>query len=292
MTTMATTVREIRSLLKDRPATTALNDGTGINTTDTAIVVDDAPLVRAGTTYEFDDGSGDNAECIKASNSNSLTMTAVRAVEGTTAASHSDNVVMLVDPLYRYNTVAATVNMVLATDLYQAGLYDIIEHEITTSATTNHYNSSATTCERILNVYQDLTTSTTNEPKYLHYQDYRHIDSDKFSNEKYFVVFGGTQDGTQILYVNCIHPLAITTVSEAQNYVVKYLAAARLLEWEDAHATVDQNERKARVGDRARLARYFEDKGKRMLAAEVKRLQHDRDRVGRRFIPRSPRIVR
>lgn len=288
-TTMTAVVREIRSLLKDRPNTTALNDADHISSSDTTIVVDDASVVRAGTVYEFDDGSANNAECIKATNSNTTSMTAVRGWEGTTAAAHSDNVVILVSPLYRYNTVAAMVNTVLNTDLLAAGLVDIQEHEVTSSATTNHYVSPAADCESILNVYQDLSSGT-NEPTYLMWQDYRHIDSDLFSTELYFAVWGGVQDGTTKLYVNCRHPLAITTTTNAQTDVVKYLTAARLLEWEDAHATVDQNERKAKVGDRARLARYFEEKGQRMLAREVKRLQN-KDMPRREWRPRNPRLI-
>ena len=170
-------------------------------------------------------------------------------------------------------------------------IFDIVEHEVTTSATTNHYASPAATCEAILNVYQDLTTSSTNEPMYLpRFQNYRHIDSDLFSTELFFVVWGGVQDGTQKLYVNCRHPLAITTVTDPQMDVVRYLACAHLLEWGEPRAIVDQNERKAKVGDRARLARYFRDEGKAMLKREAARLQKFAP-PRKEFLPRRPRVV-
>lgn len=289
MATMASAVREVRNLLEDRPAVTQLNGG--INSSVTSMTVDDAAQVRSGVVYEFDDGSGANAECVLSDSSNTTAVTIRRAWEGTTAATHSDNVTIWIDPVYRYNKVALAIQTVLDTGLLPH-LYDVIEHEVTTSSTVGGaYNSVATDCEFILNIYQDLTTSTTNVPRYLDtFDQYRAVDTDVFSNGKFFRVYGGVQDGTEKLYLNCAHPLAITTVTDPQLRVVEYLAAAHLLEWGEPKAIRDQNERRARVGDRARLAAYFRDEGKSMLKREAAKLQKFAP-PRKEWLPRRPRLV-
>ena len=161
--TMPSMVREIRNLLEDRPLSTQLNGA--INASVTTVVVDDARVMRSGIAYEFDDGSGSNAEVMLCQTENAVSVTAVRAWEGTTAATHADNIFVWVDPQYRYNKIALAVNKVLNTDLLPH-IYEVQKHEVTTSATTNHYNSPAADCEFILNIYQDLTTSATNAPTY------------------------------------------------------------------------------------------------------------------------------
>jgi len=269
--TMPSMVREIRNLLEDRPLSTQLNGA--INASVTTVVVDDARVMRSGIAYEFDDGSGSNAEVMLCQTENAVSVTAVRAWEGTTAATHADNIFVWVDPQYRYNKIALAVNKVLNTDLLPH-IYEVQKHEVTTSATTNHYNSPAADCEFILNIYQDLTTSATNAPTYRErFTQYRAVDSDLFSNSKFFTVTGAVQDGTEKLYVNCAHPLAITTLTDPQGMVVEYLAAAHLLEWGEPKTLRDQNERRSKVGDRARLATYFRDEGKSMLRREAARLQ-------------------
>ena len=290
-TTMAAEVPTIREMLGDRPAATQLNDGTGISASDTSIVVDDARLVRLGGIFEFADGTANNAEQAESQSQNTLTMTARRGVRGTTAATHSDNVVMYLDPLYSYNRIASAVNKVLNTDLLP-NLYEVQEHEVTTSSTVGgHYVSSAADCEFILNIYQDLTSSSTHVPTPIeHFTQYRNVDTDLFATGKFFAVRGAVQNGTEKLYLNCAHAIAITTATDPQVEVVRYLACAHLLEWGEPRAVGDQNERKAKVGDHARLARYFREEGTKMLKRETSRLRKFAP-VRREWLPRRPRVV-
>ena len=293
-------ITDIRNLLEDRPESILLNGA--INSSVTTMTVDGAgaaALVRSGVIYEFDDVDGTTltaAEAVRSDSQGILTPVIRRAQEGTTAVAHADNANILVAPLYRWARVKMALDTVMNTQLLPH-LYEVQEHEVTTSATTNYYNSSATACEFILDIYQDLTTSTTNEPSYIeNFRQYHNVDTDLFSNGKFFVVNGGVQNGTEKLYINCAHPLAIgnatagTTASDPQLDVIKYLAIAKLLEWGEGRATQDQNVRKTKVGDRARLARYFREEGTRMLKREAARLQKFAP-PRKEWLQRRPRIV-
>lgn len=273
-TTMASLVRDIRNLVEDRPASTQLN-GAISSATATTMTVDDAKLVRAGVVYEFDDGGATGAELVLSDSAGTVTPTIRRGWEGSTAvASHADNLVIWVDPLYRYNKIMLAINKVLNTDLLPH-LYEIVEHEVTSSTTANStYVSPAAACEFILNIYQN-TSSVHNTPDYLdHFEQYRNVDTDLYATGKYFRVFGGTVDGTTVFYVNCAHPLGATTLGDGQADAVRYLAAAHLLEWGEPRTAANQNERRVQVGQRAGLARYFREEGKAMLKREAAKLRH------------------
>ena len=82
-------------ILEHSPATaSALNDGDGINTTDTAVVVDD------GSIYDAGDIAHIGGEQIKVLSVSSNTLTVRRAYNGTTAASHSDDAVLRMHKFY------------------------------------------------------------------------------------------------------------------------------------------------------------------------------------------------
>ena len=116
MATLASLVRDIRNLVEDRPASTQLN-GAITDTTGTTMTVDDAKLIRAGVVYEFDDGGATGAELVYSDSGGTLTPTIRRGWEGSTAATHLDNTVILVDPKYRYNKIKLAIEKVLNTDL-------------------------------------------------------------------------------------------------------------------------------------------------------------------------------
>ncbi len=67
---------------------TALNDGDDINSSDTAVVVDDASGIQIGAYISID------AEIMRVIGVSTNTLTVVRAQQGTTAASHVDNAVV------------------------------------------------------------------------------------------------------------------------------------------------------------------------------------------------------
>jgi len=82
-------------ILEHSPATaSALNDGDGINTTDTAVVVDD------GSIYDAGDIAHIGGEQIKVLSISSNTLTVRRGYNGTTAASHSDDAVLRMHKFY------------------------------------------------------------------------------------------------------------------------------------------------------------------------------------------------
>lgn len=67
---------------------TALNDGDDINSSDTAVVVDDASGIQVGAYISID------AEIMRVTAVSTNTLTVVRAQQGTTAASHSNDAVV------------------------------------------------------------------------------------------------------------------------------------------------------------------------------------------------------
>ena len=82
-------------ILEHSPATaSALNDGDGINTTDTAVVVDD------GSIYDAGDIAHIGSEQIKVLSISTHTLTVKRGWNGTTAGSHSDDAVLRMHKFY------------------------------------------------------------------------------------------------------------------------------------------------------------------------------------------------
>lgn len=287
-TTMATTVKTLRNWLGDYPA--SLTSGATISSTSaTTFTASDATLIRNGVVYEFDDGADSNAECILSRSSQTTAPTIVRGWHASTAATHANGCLIWVAPRFEYNQIARAVNMALDVDLYANGVYEMVEHQVTSSSTTHAYNSPATTCERVLDIYQRVNSTDAPQRQKLDWSQYRNADTTLWSNGKVFEIYGNYGvPGTALYYVNCAHRLGITTITTQQERAVHLLAAAYLLEWEEvarAGGPTNQGDKTVTVGAKAGIANFYREQAMRIVRDEASRLkQLTEDR--REFIKR------
>ena len=271
--TMASTVAAIRKLLNDNPDETTLTAAIS-STSATTTTVTDIAKFAIGQSWEFDDGStGAEVVRIGGVTDSTSTITIKRGHKGSTAATHSNGAVLLKEPRYFYDTIAQAVNYVLDADLYHEGLYELQEHQITSSTTTDFYNSPAAGCLRFVDVYQK--TATMDEPKRakLRYSELpTNVDTSLFAAGKYFVIEGnyGTA-GTDIYYVSCAHAYAITTLSTAAQRIVELLATAYLLEWTEPKRLAgpnNQGDETVRPGVSVGTASYYRGLAEELIGKE------------------------
>jgi len=284
--TMSTTVAAIRRLLNDDPDETTTSASVS-TTAATTVTVTDITKFATGQTWEFDDDSGELVLITAVADSTS-TITMKRGHKDTTAATHSSGVVMMKEPRYYYDTVSQAVNYVLDSDLYSEGLFELQEHQVTSSATSDYYNAPAAGCLRFLDVYQK--TSSMYEPKRsrLRYSEFpTNADSTLFANGKYFIIEGnyGTA-GTDIYYVTCAHAMTITTLTTASQRIVELLGTAYLLEWTEprrAQGPTNQGDTTVRTGTNIGTAAYYRSLAEELMAKE-KRKTEELFPAKRRFV--------
>lgn len=276
-TTMATTVANVRRILNDNPARVALTAAISDTTTATfTVAAADIGKFSIGQILEHDDGTGNSAErrYVTAVNDSTNTVTADRGFDNSTAITHGNGSYVLLSPRFVYDKVAQATNTVLDHDLYLDGLYDITEHQITSSASNIDYNAPSTSCERFLDVYQRINAIDPPSRRAIKWsRQLFNVDSTVHSNGRYAIIEGNYGvPGSAIYYVSCAHKLAITTITASQERIVHMKACAYLLEWEEPRRTAgptNQGDRTVRVGDQARMAAYYRDQYKRMVRQEA-----------------------
>jgi hypothetical protein len=232
MTTTAAAVTSIRHLLKDNPVKLKLGAAQS-DTTDetTTLIAGDISKVQTGMTLEHDDGSGEQRRVLS-KDETAVTLEAERGFNGTTAATHLNSTYLLINPRFPYEEVSLCITRAL--DLfYDEGVYDIIEREVTSSASTDVYNAPASTLREILSVA--MKPSTVTEPRYLtDFDPYpRNVDTDLYASGlsiRISEVYGTA--GTDIFYLNCKEKLTISTITAEQERILHDLVCADLIETE------------------------------------------------------------
>jgi hypothetical protein len=290
-TTMPLTVAAIRRILKDKPVEDYLTAAITL-TTATTTTVNTPSLWGKGNTLEFDDGaSGAEQVLLRDVDTSTSTLTMKRGHNGSVAATHANNCVVLKNPRFPYDEVAQAVNMVLDADLYSNDVYEIVEHQVTSSATTNAYNKPTSACERPLNIYQVIDSG--DEAFYLKNWSPRYFNADTslYSNGGYIAIREnlGTA-GSAVFYVNCAHKLAITTVSTSQERILHNLAAYYLLTWEAPKRTAGpttQGDRSVQPMTPAQLGLFFKSEGDRLVREEADYIKQQLVPGGRRFVRRA-----
>lgn len=286
MTTYAATVTAIRRLLNDDPrmdkVTTAPTGTTG-----TTMVVSTISLFRGGQFWEFQDGDETGAEIIDIEDVDEATSTPTirRATHQSTAATHSNNVYVALEPRFAYDKVKQAIDTTLDVDLFVGDVFEIVEHTVGSQITTNVYNAPTTSCERILNVYQRV--NSTDPPTRVVFDPYQNVDTALWSNGKAYRLLGGLANGVASFYVNCAHKLTIGTLATDDTRMVQMKACAYLLEWEEPRRSAgptNQGDRTVKVGDSARLAAYYDDQFKRMLRDKAAYLKRQTPTGPRHFI--------
>jgi hypothetical protein len=198
-----------------------------------------------------------------------------RGVNGSTAASsHADELAMYLDPRFKADLICQFIDKVLAVDLYENDVFEIVEHEITSSAATNEYNAPSSSCEEFLEVYQRINSN--DERVYLDSFTRRllNADTDLYANGKSAVIrqnYG--VPGTAIYYVNCKHRLSITTLTARQSEALRAKVCSYLLtskELSRLSGPTNQGDRTVNVGDSTRIAAaYWEREADRLIKQEA-----------------------
>lgn len=267
MATMASTVAAIRRIVNDEPDETTAT--AAITTTAaTTVTVADIAKFAAGQTWEFDDGSGEQILITNITETTD-TITMKRAHRGSTAATHLDDCVMLKSPRFAYDTVTQAVNTVLDADLYQEGLFDLAEHQITSSGVTDHYNAPTTGCMEFLDVYQKTSVMLEPARERLQWSKYpRNVDTSLYANGKYFIIQGNYGDpGVDLYYISCAEKLQVGTLDASEERIVQFLSCAYLMEWGEPRriaGPTNQGDTTVKVGSGIAVAQAY-----RALAEEL-----------------------
>lgn len=281
---MAATVAKIRRILNDNPVRIHLN-GAIANATEETVVVDstDTAKLAVGQLLEHDDGSTTSAEQrqVISIDSTNNSFEAYRGFNGSTApATHADNSFLLVNPRFKYDTVAEAVNFVLDTDLYENGVYDLIEHQVTSNADGSpDYNAPASTCLEFLAVYQQ--TSTMTEPEWFPTSAFTryptNVDTSLYANGLMFSIYQNLgAPGSDVFYVSCAERLTISTLSSSQERLVQLLACAYLMEWSEVariQGPTNQGDRTVRPNQALQTGAYYRNLARPLFSAERNRLR-------------------
>lgn len=261
--THATEVVAIRRMLGDTPVEDRITEAMA-STSSTTFTVATISLFKPGQIWEFADVSSTGAEQIQI-----LTLPTdgtglfasggtKRAHNGSTATTHADELGMYLDPRFKADLIVQFIDKALAVDFYENDVFEIVEHEITSSATTNEYNAPSSSCEEFLEVYQRI--NSTDERAYLDNFTRRllNADTDLYSNGKSAVIrqnYGVA--GTATYYVNCKHRLTISTISARQSEALRARVCAYLLRTKELgrlSGPTNQGDRTVGVGDHTRIA--------------------------------------
>jgi hypothetical protein len=232
MATTAATVTSIRQLLKDNPVKLQLGAAQSDTTDETTTLIGaDISKVQTGMTLEHDDASGEMRRVLSVDQTAS-TFEGERGYYGSTAATHSNSTYLLVNPRFPYNEVTQCITRALDT-FFDKGVYEINEREITSSATTDVYNSPSTSIREILSVAMKPSGFT--EAVYIsNFDPYpRNVDTDLYASGQSIrisEVYGTA--GTDVFYLNCKEKLTISTISSEQERIVHDLVCADLMEVE------------------------------------------------------------
>ncbi len=287
MTTIPVEVKNIRRLLQDEPVSDVLAASIAASGT-TTMTVTDVNKHAIGSWWEFDDDTGDKVLETNVDTSTSI-ITIRRSYRGATPTAHSNAATLVREPRFEYDNVSQAIGTILDIDLYAEGIFDLQEHQVTSSDTTNYYDSPAAGCLEFKDVYQ-LTGAMTGpgrdsiwfSPKP------RNVDTSLFSSGKYFQISGNYGiPGSDVYYVSCAHKHTITTLTEGATRILDFLSAAYVLEWTEIKRSAGPNNQgdiTVRPGASLPTAAYF-----RQLAEE--QIQKER-RTVQDLIPATKRFVR
>lgn len=280
MATMATTVAAVRKILGDRPVEDYLGASIAAGST-TTFTPTDVSLYAKGDVWEFQDGSTEaDVVLVRAVDDATPLITVKRSHEDSTGVAHSNAAVLMKAPTFRYNTIAQAVSTVIDSDLYENGVHDLIEHQVTSNSDGSpDYNAPLSTCEEFLAVYQK--TSTMDTPQWFGNAAFtrypKNVDTSLYANGKVFFITRnlGTA-GTDIYYISCAERLTLATLTAAQTHIVQWLTCAYLLEWTEPRrlaGPTNQGDRTVRPGQGVGTAAYYRQLADRGMQNEKSRLR-------------------
>lgn len=275
MATTATMVADIRLELDDEPVKLQLN-GAIASTTEETIVFNsgEASKLQAGVRLEHDDASGEERRVLSVDSTTDVE--AERGYRGSTATTHSDDTYVLVAPRFSYRQVTEAIEVALH-QTYAEGLYIPVQRDVTSSATTDYYDLPAATILEVLSIYQ--MTSTMTEPHWLHNFSKYPLDvdtSDFASGQAIWIRENHGVPGTDVYHLECKEKLAITTISTAQEPIVKWLACAELLDGREPRrlaGPTNQGDRTVQPGATQRSSAWYRAKANDLISTELQDLR-------------------
>lgn len=286
MTTMAATVKNIRRILQDEPLSDTLAQAI-VSASDITMEVTDVTKHSVGNWWEFDDDTGDIVLETAVDSATSV-VSIRRSYLGSTAVVHSDESPMVKQPRFKYDLIAQAVNSVLDADLYNEGIFDLVEHQVLSSNTTNYYNAPTTLCLEFKDVYQKTATMVEPRRGVLKWTPKpTNADTSLYSNGKYFILqnnYGVA--GVDLYYVTCAHRHTVDSLTVGAEKIVQYTAVAYLLEWTEPRrlaGPTDQGDRSVRPGAALPTAAYFRALAEEEIQKEL-RLIRDLYPEMRRFV--------
>lgn len=273
----AAAIAGVRRMLHDHPFEVVLASGVSSTSTTTVSVSSaDGALLADGNLLEFNDGTGEQVLVISGAGAGSTgSLTVRRASNGSSAAVHASGCVVFVHPRWSYNLISDAWSTSVANDLWPE-VYDIQQHQITSSATTNTYDVSTTDCERWLAIYQ--LPNANSEPRYLDGFTKQLWDADTslYPNGKVGVINQRLGPVGDPYYVVCAHKLTNATLTDAQVSIVQQKTCAYLLQWAELPRSAgpsDQGDRTIGITNQAKLASVFNAEYQRLLHREAAHLR-------------------
>jgi hypothetical protein len=285
MATTAATVTSIRQLLKDNPVKLQLGAAQSDTTDETTTLIGaDISKVQAGMTLEHDDDSGEMRRVVSVDQTAS-TFEGERGYYGSTAATHSNSTYLLVNPRFPYNEVTQCITRALDV-FFDEGVYSIGSRELTSSASTDKYNSPSTDIREILAI--TMKPSGFTESVYL--RDFNPFpqaeDTDLYASGfalRISEVYGTA--GTDVFYLKTKEKLTISTISSEQERIVHDLVCADLMEVE-VHKRLagpsNQGDRTIRSSEFLQAAAIRRERAMRALRVQASNLR-DRYPLKRNF---------
>ena len=276
MATTSATVTSIRQLLKDNPVKLQLGAAQSDTTDETTTLIGaDISKVQTGMTLEHDDATGEMRRVLSVDQTAS-TMEAERGYYGSTAATHSNSTYLLINPRFPYNEVTQCITRALDV-FYDEGVYDIIERELTSSATTDVYNAPAASIREVLSIAMKPTGF--NEAVYIsNFDPYpRNVDTDLYASGlsiRISEVYGTA--GTDIYYLNCKEKLTISTITSEQERILHDLVCADLIETEVLKrlaGPTNQGDRTVRSSEFLQAAAIKRERAMRALRVQASNLR-------------------
>lgn len=276
MATLAATVTAIRRLLKDEPTKLQLDGALSDTTTETVTVNSgETSKLAVGTRLEHDDATGEQRRVLSITSTTQFT--AERGYNGSTAATHSDNTYLLVAPRFPFDEIDQAIDVVIDSVLYGEGVYDVIERQLASSASSDHYNAPASTIEEILHVYQK--PASVQEPINVTGFDPlpTNRDTSLFASGKSLHIWenAGTA-GTDVYYLSCKEKYTLSTLSTTAERIVQFLACALLVEWEVPRrlaGPTNQGDRTVASRDFLGAAAYYREQANRLIRIERSNLR-------------------
>lgn len=260
-------VANVRKILKDKPVRVRLTAALGDTTTEDFSVADVAQF-RPGTIWEHDDGTGER-RYVTDTDPSTLTVTAYRGFEDSTASLHADQSFVILSPRFSYDETVLAIETAIDVDLYTNEVYEIVDHSVSSSATTNAYEMPTAACKKPLSIHQQVLTTDT--PKYLKRFSRRYYKTGlpTYSTGAYFTIEENIgAPGTDPYYVMCAHKLTADTLTAEDQRIIEMRALYYLMVWEGPRRVAgptNQGDRSVQPLDSTRLSQFYKSESERLM---------------------------